>query len=143
MSPWPPIYTISDHLTEPISSCTGQEENVVLSSMGKSRQKQDPAKLSKIFGHGKTRRQTNGIVIGGGGKAKNLEKSREQVANGNKYTSKVMQSTKPHKEHCNGTNVMNDLDTFVQSTFVDGDCAFSLINRSLPIYMNCHIVGTL
>ncbi|XP_073144538.1 uncharacterized protein [Henckelia pumila] len=129
-----------DHLSELISSCAGQEENVVLSSMGKSGQKQEPAKLGKIFGHGKTRRQTNGIIIGGGsgGKAKNLEKSREQVANGNKYASKVMQSTKPNKEpFINGTNVMKDLDTFVQSTSVDGDCAFSLINRSLPIYMNC------
>ncbi|KZV39325.1 hypothetical protein F511_23462 [Dorcoceras hygrometricum] len=128
-----------DHLVDPISSGTVQEENVVQSSMGKSGQKQDSAKHGKSFGHGKTRRQMNGIIIGGGtgGKGKTIEKSREQVANGNKYASKVMQSSKPHKEQYNGMNVVKDLDTFVQSTPIDGDCAFSLINRSLPIYMNC------
>ncbi|XP_073269470.1 uncharacterized protein [Primulina huaijiensis] len=129
-----------DHLTEPGSSCTGPEENVVLSSVVKSGQKQDHVKHGKIVSHGKTRRQTNGIIIGGGGKAKNVEKPREQVANGNKYTGKAVQSTKPHKEQFNGTNVsepMKNLDTFVQSTSVDGGCAFSLMNRSLPIYMNC------
>ncbi|KAI3450630.1 hypothetical protein Pfo_007295 [Paulownia fortunei] len=131
-----------DHLSELGSSYAVPEENVVPLSVENSEKKQDPAKLGKIGGHGRTRRQSNGIIMGGvSGKAKNLEKSKEKVANGNMCPNKSTQLTRQGKDQNERTKVtdfVQDLDSDLKPTPIDdGGCAFSLLNRSLPIYMNC------
>lgn len=131
-----------DNLSDLGSSYSVPEENVVPLSVENSVKKQDLAKLGKIGGNGRARRQSNGTIMGGGsGKAKNLEKSKEKVANGNMPSNKSMQSTrrgKDQNERTEVTDFVEDLDSDLKPTTIDDSGgAFSLLNRSLPIYMNC------
>ncbi|EYU37030.1 hypothetical protein MIMGU_mgv1a023242mg [Erythranthe guttata] len=112
-----------DHLNELGSSYSVPEENSVPFPAENFDKKQDLAKLGKFGDHGRTRRQSNGIIMGGG---KNLDRSKEKAANGN--TNKFMQSSRHGKE----------IDPEQKPTTVDdGGFAFSLLSRNLPIYMNC------
>ncbi|PIN04293.1 hypothetical protein CDL12_23164 [Handroanthus impetiginosus] len=129
-----------DHINELGSPYSVPEENVI--SVENSDKKQDPSKFGKIGGHGRTRRQSNGVIMGGGsGKTKNSEKSKEKVANGNMGVNRSMQSNRQGKdpnERRKATDSVKDLDVERKpSTVDDGGRAYSLLNRSLPIYMNC------
>ncbi|KAK6163427.1 hypothetical protein DH2020_000291 [Rehmannia glutinosa] len=131
-----------DHLSELGSAYSVPEDNIVPLSVENSDKKPDPTKLGKSGGHGRSRRQSNGLIMGGGnGKAKNLEKSKEKLANGNMYSNKSMKSTRQGRDQNERTKVtdfVKDLDSDAKSTTVDdGGCAFSLLKRSLPIYMSC------
>lgn len=131
-----------DHLTDLGSMYSVAEENVVPLSVEKSDKRQDHAKLGKVGGNGRTRRQSNGINMGGGnGKAKNLNKSKEKVANGNLPSNNFMQSIRQGKYQNVRTEVtgfVEELDSDLKSAPVDDPHgAFPLLNRSLPIYMNC------
>ncbi|XP_011089194.1 uncharacterized protein LOC105170220 isoform X1 [Sesamum indicum] len=130
-----------DHLNDLGSSYLVPEENVVPLLVENLDKKQDAAKFGKIGGHGRTRRGSNGIIMAGGSsKSKNTEKSKEKVANGN-MSNKSMQSTRQGKdqnERIKVTDVVKDLDADLRPTVDDGGGgASSLLNRSLPIYMNC------
>ncbi|KAH6818881.1 hypothetical protein C2S51_002484 [Perilla frutescens var. frutescens] len=129
-----------EHLSDLGSSYSAPEANVLPLSVENLDKKQDHAKL------GRTRRLSHGIVMGGGiGKAKNLEKSKEKVANGNMPSNKSMPSTRHGKSQNERTEVVNlveDLDSDRKPTSIDDhDGAFSLLNRNLPIYMNCPHCG--
>ncbi|KAL2557434.1 uncharacterized protein Fot_02173 [Forsythia ovata] len=130
-----------DHLNELGSPYAVPEKSVFPSLVGNSDHKEDPAKLGKIGGHGKTRRQSNGIVTGGSSKARTLEKSKERVANQHLYIDKHTQYIRPPKEHIGVSTVaasVKDLESSLQPAALDdGGCAFSMLNRSLPVYMNC------
>lgn len=131
-----------DHLSDLGSSFSAPEESVLPLPVENSNKKQDPAKLGKLGNHGRTRRQAHGIVMGGAtSKAKNLEKSKEKVANGNMPLKKSMQSIrhgKSQNERTEAVNLVEDLDSDLKPTSTDDhDGAFSLLNRNLPIYMNC------
>ncbi|KAK6141965.1 hypothetical protein DH2020_020752 [Rehmannia glutinosa] len=131
-----------DHLSELGSAYSVPEDNIVPLSVENSDKKPDPTKLGKSGGHGRSRRQSNGLIMGGAnGKAKNLEKSKEKLANGNMYSNKSMKSTRQGRDQNERTKVtdfVKDLDSDAKSTTVDdGGCAFSLLKRSLPIYMSC------
>ncbi|KAL0369602.1 UNVERIFIED_CONTAM: protein SMG8 [Sesamum angustifolium] len=130
-----------DHLNDLGPSYLVPEENAVPLLVENLDKKQDAAKFGKIGGHGRTRRGSNGIIMAGGSsKSRNTEKSKEKVANGN-TSSKSMQSTRQGKDQNERTKVtdfVKDLDADLRPTVVDdGGGAFSLLNRSLPIYMNC------
>ncbi|KAG8362668.1 hypothetical protein BUALT_BualtUnG0052700 [Buddleja alternifolia] len=137
-----------DHLNELGSSYAVPEENVVPLSVENSGKRQDLAKLGKTGGHGRTRRQSHGIIMVGGS-GKNLQKSKEKVANGNMYSNKPIQSNRQGKEQNERTKVAAsakdlDFDDLKATSIDDGGCAFSLLNRSLPIYMNCpHCRGSI
>ncbi|KAK6141728.1 hypothetical protein DH2020_024530 [Rehmannia glutinosa] len=129
-----------DHLSELGSAYSVPEDIIVPLSVENSDKKPDPTKLGKSGG--RSRRQSNGLIMGGGnGKAKNLEKSKEKLANGNMYSNKSMKSTRQGRDQNERTKVtdfVKDLDSDAKSTTVDdGGCAFSLLKRSLPIYMSC------
>ncbi|KAL8501309.1 hypothetical protein ACS0TY_020742 [Phlomoides rotata] len=130
-----------DHLTDLGSSYSEAEETFVPLLLEKSDKRQDHAKLGKVGGNGRTRRQSNGVNMGGGsGKAKNLNKSKEKVANGNLSSYKSMQSTRQGKYQNVRTEVtdfVEELDSDLKSTADYHGGAFPLLNRSLPIYMNC------
>ncbi|XP_051113254.1 uncharacterized protein LOC127239234 isoform X2 [Andrographis paniculata] len=127
-----------DHLDGLGSSYSESEEYVTPISVEKSMKRQDHGKLGKNGFHGRPRRQSNGtIMIGDSGRAKNTEK----LANGNMRPNKTMQSTGRCK-HQNENNKVPGYDKYHDSysksaTLEDGSCAFSLLNRSLPIYMHC------
>lgn len=125
-----------DHLSDLGSSYSAPEENVLTLPMQNLDKKQDPSKLGKLGNHGRTRRQSHGVVMGGGiSKAKSLEKSKERVPNGNMPSNKSMQSARHGKSHNERTE---DLDSDLKpSSSDDHGGAFSLLNRNLPIYMNC------
>ncbi|KAL1557700.1 hypothetical protein AAHA92_08250 [Salvia divinorum] len=129
------------HLSDLGSPFSVPEENGLPSPVENSDKKQDPAKLGKLGNHGRNRRQGHGLVMGGGiNKAKNLEKSKEKVANGNTPSHKSMQSTRhgrSQNERTETVNGVDDLDDFKPTSIDDHGGAFSLLNRSLPIYMNC------
>ncbi|KAL0417667.1 UNVERIFIED_CONTAM: hypothetical protein Sradi_1180200 [Sesamum radiatum] len=130
-----------DHLNDLGPSYLVPEENAVPLLVENLDKKQDAAKFGKIGGHGRTRRGSNGVIMAGGSsKSRNTEKSKEKVANGN-TSSKSMQSTRQGKDQNERTKVtdfVKDLDADLRPTVVDdGGGAFSLLNRSLPIYMNC------
>ncbi|XP_057804529.1 uncharacterized protein LOC131019918 [Salvia miltiorrhiza] len=131
-----------DHLSDLGSSFSASEENVLPLPMENSDRKQDPTKLGKLGNHGRTRRQAHGLVVGGAiSKAKNPEKSKEKVANGDMPSQKSMQSTRHGKnqnERTEAVNLVEDLDSNLKPTSIDDHGgAFSLLNRNLPIYMNC------
>ncbi|KAL3849568.1 hypothetical protein ACJIZ3_011450 [Penstemon smallii] len=130
-----------DHLNELGTSYAVAEERTFPVSVETCDKKQDPAKLGKMGSHRRTRRQSNGITMNrGSGNAENQEKLKEEVANGNTY-NKPVQSTRQRKnqnERSKNSHSVKDLDSDLGSTTIDdGDCAFSLLKRSLPIYMNC------
>lgn len=127
-----------DHLSELGTSFLAPEENVLPFPVENSDKKQDPAKLGKLGNNGRTRRQAHGIVTGGAiGKAKNLEKSKEKVANGNMPSHKSMQSMRHGKSQNEKTEAVNLVEDLEPTSINDHGGAFSLLNRNLPIYMNC------
>ncbi|XP_041993473.1 uncharacterized protein LOC121744099 [Salvia splendens] len=112
------------HLSDLGSPFSVLEENGLPLPVENSDKKQDPAKLGKLGNSGRTRRQGHGLVMGGGiSKAKNLEKSKEKVVNGNRNR--------------NNRNLAEDLDDLKPTSIDVHGGAFSLLNRNLPIYMNC------
>ncbi|GER39701.1 protein SMG8 [Striga asiatica] len=131
-----------NHLSELGPACSDAEESVVPLPVENSDKKQDQAKLGRSGGHGRNRRRSNGIITSvGGEKTKNLEKSREKVPNGNMSFNKSMKPTRQSKdqnERTKFTDLLRDLDSDNKPTNVDGGgCAFKLINRNLPVYMEC------
>ncbi|KAL6566847.1 hypothetical protein OROMI_015251 [Orobanche minor] len=131
-----------DHLSELGSAYSVVEANIVPSSVENLDKKSDAVKLGRTGCHGRTRRQSNGINMGGSsGKVKNMEKSREKMANGNMSSNKFMKSSRQGKDQNERTEVtdfVKYLDSDHKPSIIDdGGCVLSLLNRSLPIYMNC------
>ncbi|KAM7522424.1 hypothetical protein LguiA_012326 [Lonicera macranthoides] len=97
----------------------------------------DQLKLGKNVGHGKAHRHSNEMITTNTvGKSRNSLKSREIVVNGNnQHLDRVMQFSRSFKGL--GDSV-KDVEASLESiTLDDGGSAFSLLNRNLPIYMNC------
>lgn len=130
-----------DHLNELGSPYSMPEENAPHLSVESLDKTEDPVKLGNIGGHGRTRRQSNGIIVAGGSKGKNIEKSKQKVANGTMSSNKSMQSTGNRNgwdERTKVTDFVKDLDSdHKPATVDDGGCVFSLLTRNLPLYMNC------
>ncbi|KAL6506419.1 hypothetical protein OROGR_024600 [Orobanche gracilis] len=131
-----------DHLSELGSAYSVVEENIAPLSGGNLDKKSDAVKLGRTGCHGRTHRQSNGINMGGGsGKVKNMEKSREKMADGNMSSNKFMKSSRQGKyqnERTKITDSVKYLDSDHKPSIIDdGGCALSLLNRSLPIYMDC------
>lgn len=130
-----------DHLNDIGLPYIVSDENVAPFSVENSTKKHEHLKFGKYGGHTRTRRQSNGaIMIASGSRSKNLEKSKEKLANGN-MNNKSMQSTRHGKYQNDKMRVQGLLkhpDSDLKSaTIDDSSSAFSLLNRSLPIYMNC------
>nr|GMD12567.1 Protein SMG8 [Ipomoea batatas] len=92
-------------------------------------------------GHGKGRRQSNGIISAASSRVRNLEKSKERTDNGYAYLDGSMQPSKPPKEQPSmmiDAASRKDLEPRLQSHSLAGTgYTFPLLNRNLPLYMNC------
>ncbi|XVF46777.1 hypothetical protein PTKIN_Ptkin03bG0055600 [Pterospermum kingtungense] len=107
----------------------------------------DSSRAGKNASLGKVHRSTNGIIAAAApvNKVKNKEKAKQVVANSNVVKDGLRQHSMPEKDH-NQTFVsvaglpvtVKDLETGFHSVSIDDDgTAFSILNRDLPIYMNC------
>ncbi|XP_059626915.1 uncharacterized protein LOC132269672 isoform X2 [Cornus florida] len=135
-----------EHLRELGSPYSVPEESHTSSSVENSDNKvADSSKLGKNGRHGKAHRHSNGMISASISKVKQLDKSKEIAANGNLCLDGMIHSSRPGKEQNQTSSGMSllsdslkDLEASLQSvTLDDGGGAFSLLNRNLPIYMNC------
>lgn len=105
----------------------------------------DPLKLGKNGGHGKGHRHSNGMTVTAKSKMRNFDTSRETLANGIQNLDAPVQFSGIGGEQNQTSigfsalpNAVKDLGESLQSVNLDdGGGAFSLLNRNLPIYMNC------
>ncbi|XVF05303.1 hypothetical protein REPUB_Repub05bG0160500 [Reevesia pubescens] len=99
----------------------------------------DSSKVGKSGGKGKVNRNPNGFIPAATpvNKMKNKEKAKQVVANGNVFRDAPTQLSMPEKD-LNQPVTVKDLETGFHSVSLDdGGSAFSMLNRDLPIYMNC------
>ncbi|XVE59439.1 hypothetical protein DITRI_Ditri05aG0046700 [Diplodiscus trichospermus] len=111
----------------------------------------DSSKVGKNSGQGKFNLNTNGIIAAAAAaaapvnKVRNKDKRKQVVANSNVFNDGLTELSMPEKEH-NQTSVsvagvpvtVKDLETgFHSVNRDDGGSAFSMLNRDLPIYLNC------
>ncbi|KAL7616685.1 hypothetical protein Lser_V15G02427 [Lactuca serriola] len=82
----------------------------------------DSSKMGKYGGHGKIHRHSNRMVNPGVNKVRNPVKSKEIGSNGNQ-----------------GQNGHKDIEGSLESMILDddGNGVFPLLNRNLPLYLNC------
>lgn len=135
-----------EHLNELGSSYSFLEEShIALSTDISDRNVLNPSKLGKNGVRGKVHRNSNLMSASAVNKEKNIYKSKEIVANGNLNLNRMIQFSGSRKEqnqtsHSISTlpKVVKELEGGLQSISLDdGGSAFSLLNRNLPIYMNC------
>ena len=119
------------------------EESLVTASIENSDHNMaDSSKSGKNGGHARARKQSNGIINNAFRMTSNLEESKVRSTNKIVYENGQMQVSNILREQnlseAKGTSSVMDLAAGFQSVNLDdGGTAFSLLNRSLPIYMNC------
>ncbi|KAI3414323.1 uncharacterized protein J3R85_016426 [Psidium guajava] len=104
----------------------------------------DSSQLDENGGHNKVQLGSDGIASTRK-KARNMNKSKETPANGNLVHNQSTHLPGKRKEHYQTTSRLSrapefveDLEERLHSISLDnGGCASSLLNRKLPIYMNC------
>nr|XP_043610831.1 uncharacterized protein LOC122582494 [Erigeron canadensis]XP_043610832.1 uncharacterized protein LOC122582494 [Erigeron canadensis] len=94
----------------------------------------DLSKMGKHGGHGKVNRHSNRMV-------RNQGRSKEVSANGSQGPDGILHLSRSRKEQ-NGvvkSDHVNNIEGSLQSTTLDddGNCFFALINRNIPLYLNC------
>lgn len=105
----------------------------------------DPSKLSKNGLRGKVHRISNRMDSNGVKKERNMGRSKEVVTNGFLNLDGVGKFSGPGKEQDQTSLDVSKNPTFVEYlegrmecfNVDDGGCAFSMLNRNLPLYMNC------
>lgn len=118
-----------EHLSGLGSTYAAHEESSLHSSVENSVSKvADPLILGKNGGHVKVHRHSNRMINGAVGKVRNFGKKKDIVTNGNQSPDGLVTLGNPVKD-IEGRFKSLGLD--------DSGCAFSLLNRNLPIYMNC------
>nr|GMD20373.1 uncharacterized protein LOC109176770 [Ipomoea batatas] len=130
----------SDHLKELGSPYLVTEDSTTALEREDHKLAEHP-KAGKNGGHGKGRRQSNGIISAASSRVRNLEKSKERTDNGYAYLDGSMQPFKPPKEQPSmmiDAASRKDLEPRLQSHSLAGTgYTFPLLNRNLPLYMNC------
>lgn len=130
-----------DHLNDLGSPYAAPEETIqLLSSEGKDHKTGDHSKLAKNNGHTKARRHSNGVIDMSLCKSRNQDESNPRDAITNLYVDGPRQISSSSKEQIGDAKLilMRDLEDGLESLCLDdGGYAFNLLNRSLPIYMNC------
>lgn len=104
-----------------------------------------PSKLGKNGGHVKGHRNSKLMPANTVNKEKNVNKLKELVGNGNLNFGGMTQFSGPGKEENQASlsaskvpNFVKEIEAGFQSFSLDDEgCAFSMLNRNLPIFMNC------
>ncbi|PHU15813.1 hypothetical protein BC332_17018 [Capsicum chinense] len=125
----------ADHLNRLGSPYALPVESVVSSSLENIDHKGiAPSRGGKNGGHGKGRRLANGMISTPSRKVRNLEKSNDGLDDGNSNIEGPAQFSRHPVHAASG----KDLETGLQSlNLSDSGYATSLLDRSLPLYMNC------
>lgn len=129
-----------DHLDDLVSRGTLPEESTLLLSTENPGRKADHSKYIKNSGHGKARRQSNGVINTSLRKPRNPAESKTRNATTNFYVDGSLHMSSSSKERENDAKLvlMKNLEDTLESVCLDdGGCAFNLLNQNLPIYMNC------
>lgn len=132
-----------DHLKDLGSPYAMPEESLVTSSIENSDHNvADSSKSGKNGGHARVRKQSNGIISNALYRTSNLEGSNVRSTNESVYENGQMQASNMLREQKTSKakvtpSVMELAAGFQSVNLDDGGTAFSLLNRSLPIYMNC------
>ncbi|KAJ6708373.1 AMPLIFIED IN BREAST CANCER 2-RELATED [Salix viminalis] len=134
-----------DHLNELGSLYSLPEESHLPSVETSDNSLANPSNLGRNSGTGKGRRSSKDKAVATANKLRNTDKSKEMGVNGNLSVNELTMfsgSGKEHKltslnvpTHSNFTKYL-DADLVVTS-LDDGGSAFSMLNRNLPMYMNC------
>ncbi|XP_050368048.1 uncharacterized protein LOC126786307 [Argentina anserina] len=104
----------------------------------------DSSKSSRNGFHGKAHRNANRITTTGTNRERNANRSKDIVTNGIPNSDGMIQNSGPGKEQNQTISVSavpnfskHDERSFQSVNFDDDGFAFSMLNRNLPIYMNC------
>ncbi|XAR60037.1 hypothetical protein NMG60_11033266 [Bertholletia excelsa] len=131
-----------EHLKELGSPYSLPEESQNHSSLESSdNRRTDPAKLSKKGSHVKAHHNSNGITTAVH-KMGNLERIKGITANDNVYLDGVTQFSREAKQTQSYADIpavqnsVKDIEESFQSVYLN-DGTFSLLNRNVPIYINC------
>ncbi|KAJ4725008.1 Smg8/Smg9 [Melia azedarach] len=136
-----------EHLNELGSSYSLLEESHASSSTDAlDHDLANSSKLGKNGSHGKVHRTANGVTAATAvNKLRGVRNSKEIVANGNLNKHGLIKISQPGKEQNHAAigvvpwpNHVKDLEGGLQSISLgDNGCAFSMLNRNLPVYLNC------
>ncbi|KAH9660488.1 DUF2146 family protein [Citrus sinensis] len=136
-----------EHLNELGSSYSLLEESHTRSSVETlDHNLENSSKLSKNGSHIKVHQTANGVIAAAAiNKVRGISNSKETVPKGNLHKDGLIQISRPGKEHNQAAvgavtlpNNVKDLEAGFQSISLgDEGCAFSMLNRKLPIYLNC------
>ncbi|XP_010243204.1 PREDICTED: uncharacterized protein LOC104587341 [Nelumbo nucifera] len=135
-----------EHLNELGSSYSLPEESQFPSSIENSSQKvEGRLNLNKNGGQEKVNSHSNEMISAASNKVKTSNRSKEAVASGNRHWDGLVLFSGSGKEPGQSSNELSalpkslkDLEESLQSVTLDDDgSAFSLLNRNLPIFMNC------
>ncbi|XP_075635052.1 uncharacterized protein LOC142607439 isoform X2 [Castanea sativa] len=136
----------TEHLNELGSSYSFLEESHITSLTNISdRNVMNPSKLGKNGVRGKVHRNSNLMNASAVNKETNMYQSKEIVANGNLNLGRLIQFPGSGEEQNQASlsistlpKIVKGLEGGLQSISLnDGGSAFSMVNRNLPIYMNC------
>ncbi|KAL3518448.1 hypothetical protein ACH5RR_021037 [Cinchona calisaya] len=132
-----------DHLKDLGSPYAMPEESLVPSSIEKSYHNAgDSFKSGKNGGHARMRKQSNGIINSAVRTTRNLEESKPRSTNKDFHNNGQMKASNLFREQqiseAKVASSVMDLGGGFQSVSLDDDgSAVSLLNRNLPVYMNC------
>ncbi|KAF7823334.1 Protein SMG8 isoform A [Senna tora] len=132
----------TEHLTELGTSYTLSEESHISSSVELSHSNlTDHTKVSKNARWGKAQRRSASV-----NKERDVDKSSEIIVNGDSNLDGLMYTSHPQKEQnprpinvlAKPSDLPKDLEGDLQAIRMDdGDLAYSMLNRNLPVYMFC------
>ncbi|XP_015577589.2 uncharacterized protein LOC8275246 isoform X1 [Ricinus communis] len=105
----------------------------------------DAPYLGKNGVHAKMHRSSKGATVTAANKVRNVDKQKETGANGALHVDRLIQFPNAGKEHNHSIiseqkhlDFVKNLELdFHSISLDDGGSAFSMLNRNLPIYLNC------
>lgn len=131
-----------DHLKDLGSPYAIPEESLVPSSIENFDHNVGDSKSGKSGGHARARKQSNGNINNALRTRRNLEESKVRSTDKSVYENGQMQVSNLSRDQQTSeakvaSSVMDLPASFQSVSLDDGGSAYSLLNRSLPIYMNC------
>lgn len=121
----------TEHLKELCSPYSLSEESHIPSSIENSDNKRpDPSKLGRNGTHGKAHRNSNRMNGSAVRKVRNMDKTKEIAVDGD------LDGKEQTRSFIGMPTLNESVKDSLHSVSID-DGVFSLLNRSLPIYMNC------
>ena len=134
-----------DHLNELGPLYSLPEESRVPSVETSDNSLVDPSNSGRNSGTGKGHRRSKDMAVATANKLRNADKSKEMGANWNPSINGLVKFSGSGKEQKQTSlnvptrpNFMKCLEAdFLSISLDDGGSAFSILNRNLPIYMNC------